>query len=293
MKNNVVAALYAIADATFGPMTKGIEWSELKTMLHQIDESETVGKYFALAILLSILSIVLGIAAVIVVQEFFYSFFDPMLYFLPIAFPVATVSIFMIRPIYVLSAKRRTINASLPLAILTMSAVVEAGAPPQFMFKSIAESEDFPRLSKEIAKIDRYVNELGLSLTESIETVIEKTASTTLQRFLVELNTSIKTGGDLKEFMKNRADKAYFDYMLSLQQASKRAETFGDIYTAVMIAAPLFLFSSVLMLGIFGGNQGLFGYSVEFLLNVSIFYAIPLVNVMFIVAMELLTPESG
>ncbi|MFA4906925.1 MAG: type II secretion system F family protein [archaeon] len=276
----------------FGFVTQGMEWERMKKNLSQIDDLTTVPKYFSSIIFTAILFFVIGMLL---------SFFllssglvtNPEIAFLPFILPMSGIAVLLVRPLFSLSMKKRSIKALLPLAILTMSAAVESGAPPQYMFRSVAGSKDYPKLGEEFAKLERYMNTLHMSLSEAIIVLMDQTPSVTLRRFLAELNSTVRTGGDLKEFMRKRADKAYFEYSISIEEANKRAETFGDIYTAVLIAAPLFLFSSIMLMGIFGSTGGLFGMSIDFLLTMGIFIVIPAVNVMFILMMEFMTPEEG
>ena len=276
----------------FGFATRGMEWEGMKKTLSQIDDLTTVPKFFASIIFTAIIFFVIGI----ILSFFLLSsglVTNPEIAFLPFVLPMSGIATLLARPFFSLSMKKRSIKALLPLAILTMSAAVESGAPPQYMFRSVAGSRDYPRLGEEFAKLERYMNTLHMSLSEAIIVLMDQTPSVTLRRFLAELNSTVRTGGDLKEFMRKRADKAYFEYSIAIEEANKRAETFGDIYTAVLIAAPLFLFSSIMLMGMFGTSGGLFGMSIDFLLTMGIFLVIPAVNVLFIVMMEFMTPEEG
>jgi len=51
------------------------------------------------------------------------------------------------------------------------------------------------------------------------------------------------------------------------------------------------LFFAVMLLGIFADESGLFGLTVDELLNYGIWLVIPLANIVFIMAMSALAPE--
>lgn len=288
----LLKSYYELCYSLLGPITRGMDWELMRKTFESTDETVTVQKYLAAIMLSAILLFSLGFGLAFMLTIYKIAV-NPIIAFLPLILPLAGISLFMAMPFYSLSTKKRSIKSLLPLAILTMSAVVESGAPPQYMFSAVARSKDYPRLGEEFAKLERYMNNLHMSISEAILTLMDHTPSVTLRRFLAELNSTIRTGGDLKEFMRKRAEKAYFEYTISVEEANKRAETFGDIYTAVLIAAPLFLFSSVMLMGIFGTSGGLFGYSIDFLLMAGIFVAIPIVNLCFIVLMEFFTPEES
>jgi len=215
---------------------------------------------------------------------------DPIIIMIPFVAFILTIITFLIWPTIDFSIKMKSIDADMPLAILTMSTTVDAGAPPQYIFDAIAGNPDYPRLGKEAAKLKRFMDQLGLSFSESIEKTILVTPAVPFKRFLKELNTTIKSGGDLKLFMQKKAESAYFDYTVKLDLASKSAETMGDIYSIIMIAAPIFMFFTVMLLGIFTGGEGFFGFDLNTLMNYSIFLLLPFINIAFILFMEITSP---
>jgi len=290
LKDKLVNAVYWVSEKTFYGFTKNIEIIKLRKKLGLVDYQFSTGHYIAYWAASSVLLAIAGIIAMLALMAS-EIFTDPVIIFIPFLAFGSGIAASLAWPSWVLSKKNKTINANLPLAILTMSTVSEGGAPPQYMFQSIAGNQDYPRLGQECTKIQRFMEQLGLSFSKAVAKEIELTPSRKFQTFLKELNTTIKSGGDLKEFMSKRADDAYFDYMLQLERAGERAETLGEIYSIIMIAAPLFLFFAVMLLGIFADESGLFGMTVDELLNYGIWLVIPLANVVFIMAMSALAPE--
>ncbi len=290
LKNRLVNSIYWISDRSFYKITRNIESIQLKKKLSLVDYQFSTGHYIAYWAASSVLLAVGGIIAMLAVMASGI-FADPMIILIPFLAFGSGITASLAWPSWALSKKNKTINTNLPLAILTMSTVSEGGAPPQFMFQSIAGNPDYPRLGLECTKIQRFMDQMGLSFSKAVAKEIEITPSKKFQTFLKELNTTIKSGGDLKEFMAKRADDAYFEYMLQLERAGERAETLGEIYSIIMIAAPLFLFFAVMLLGIFADESGLFGLTVDELLNYGIWLVIPLANIVFIMAMSALAPE--
>jgi hypothetical protein len=92
--------------------------------------------------------------------------------------------------------------------------------------------------------------------------------------------------------MAKRAEAAYFEYTQKIEQAGKAAETMGDIYSIIMIAGPIFLFFSIMLLGLFAGDQGFFGFSVDELLTGGVIL-IAAINLGFIVFMHVTNPAGG
>ncbi len=290
LKDKINELVYFLAGKTFHNITKNMEIKSLKKSLANVDYPHSVGKYISYWITIAFLSGIFSFIAVniIMIQGILR---HPLLLIVPFVAVIIPVAFSFAWPTWELSKKNKQIATNLPLAILTMSTISEGGAPPQYMFKSIADNPDYPRLGKECAKITRFMDQLGLSFSKAIAKETEITSSTKLKTFLKELNTTVRSGGDLKEFMAKRADDAYFEYMLQLERSGERAETLGEIYSIIMIAAPLFLFFAVMLLGMFATEGGMFGMSVEQILSYGTWLGIPAANVLFIMVMIMLSPE--
>ncbi len=289
LKEKLVDLIYLVAEKSFYKATKNMEIDSLKNDLNVIDYPLSIGHYVAYWLTLAFLAAIVSFAAVIALMM--TKFFQPILLFLPFIIIPLIIVLSFVWPKWELSKKNKQIAANLPLAILTMSTISEGGAPPQYMFKSIANNPDYPRLGKECAKIQRFMEQLGLSFSKAIAKEVEITPSAKFKTFLKELNTTIRSGGDLKEFMAKRADDAYFEYTLQMERAGERAETLGEVYSIIMIAAPLFLFFAVMLLGMFASDSGLFGLSVNELLTYGTWLAIPIANILFIGVMIMLSAE--
>lgn len=290
LKGSLSKLVLLASQKTIYKATKNIEIVSLKKSLADVDYPYNTGAYLAYWILIAALAAAASLIAVTAIITTGI-FFDPLLFTAPFFVAAGTIGFAFFWPKWELSKKNKQIAANLPLAILTMSTISEGGAPPQYMFQSIANNPDYPRLGKECAKIQRFMEQLGLSFSKAIVKESEITSSKKFQTFLKELNTTVRSGGDLREFMARRADDAYFEYMLQMERSGERAETLGEIYSIIMIAAPLFLFFAVMLLGMFASETGVFGMSVNQLLSYGTWLAIPMANVVFIMIMGMLSPE--
>lgn len=191
----------------------------------------------------------------------------------------------IVRPYIIINMKVSSIKNNLSLVILGMSSVAESGAPPEAIFSTSTVKDKSQYLNKEFSKIVYYIDNLGISLLEAIDLVAKKTPSFELKKFLLDLKSNLEAGGSLSDFMKKKADHAKFEYNLLLDNQNKKAELFGDIYSAVVIAGPLFLFSGIMLMGMVGGGIG--GLSIGSLLALGVFLLVPLINIIFIVIINL------
>lgn len=270
----------------FMPIAHHLRSKELEVKMLQADIPEDqevyLSKHLFYAIFIPLVLVILGSILLI---AFNYTEYFNVLFTICFALALIIMIYAMVNPYIKVGTKVGDIKNNLPLAILSMSSVAESGAPPEAMFHTTAVRSETPSIGKEFEKINKYLS-LGLSLPEAIEHVCAKTPSLELKKFLMELKSNIEAGGSLPEFMKKKAQHAQFTYKLMLDNLNKKAETFGDIYSAIVIAGPLFLFSAIMLLGMIGGGGGLAGLSIEGLLVVGVFGLVPLVNILFIIILQ-------
>ncbi len=271
----------------FMPMTSKINSIGFEKKLEQADIPIDVDYYLSKNIFISIF---------VTLMVLIFGFI--LLFMVPDIFKISTVLLIALlvflgyiiytiaNPYMIVTSKVNNIKNNLSLAILGMSSVAESGAPPEAIFTTATSREKNQYVSNEFAKITYYIDNLGISLLEAIDLVAKQTPSYELKKFLLDLKSNIEAGGSLSDFMKKKADHARFEYKLLLDTQNKKAEMFGDIYSAVVIAGPLFLFSGVMLLGMVGG--GIAGLSIGTLLTLGVFFLVPMENILFIVVLNIL-----
>lgn len=272
----------------FLPFTRNIHSDDFEEALHQADIDVDIDVYFSKNLFFALF--------ILVMILFFGSLVG---YFIPdlISFKLVIIlalSIFIVfigyavfNPYLIIGNKVTSIKNALPLAIIGMSSVAESGAPPIAIFSTKTIKEKSQYLDKELSKVEYYVNNLGISLLEAIDISARKTPSYELKKFLLDLKSNIEAGGSLPEFMKKKAENARFQYNLLLNNQNQKAETFGDIYSAIVVAGPLFLFSGIMLLGMVGG--GVAGLSINSVLQIGIFLLVPIINISFIAVLNLVS----
>lgn len=272
----------------FLPLTKDIKSDDFEEALSQADMAIDIDVYFSknlfFAVFILFMVLIFGSLA---------SNFIPDIISMKLVI-IASLSLFicyiayaMVNPYLVIGNKVSSIKNALPLAIIGMSSVAESGAPPVAIFSTKTIKDKSQYLDKEFSKIIYYVNNLGISLLEAIEITARKTPSYELKKFLLDLKSNIEAGGSLPEFMKKKAEHARFEYNLLLNNQNQKAETFGDIYSAIVVAGPLFLFSGIMLLGMVGG--GIAGLSISTVLQIGVFLLVPIVNISFIAVLNLVS----
>lgn len=213
-------------------------------------------------------------------------------------------------PIQKASQRKKSINTNLPFAINHMAAVASSGVPPYIIFKLLTEFKEYGEISKEAKKVVRNIDTFGQDITTSIRQVASETPSKDFSEFLKGIVSTVETGGNLEKFLKNRAKEALFDYKLKREEYMESLSTYADFYTAVLIAAPLFLIALLAVMNMLEGQFGGIslsttcpkGLSPTFqniitgtcslgIMEMGVYLFIPLLNVIFIAFIHITQPE--
>ncbi len=186
-------------------------------------------------------------------------------------------------------SRARSIKNNLPFAINHMSAIASSKVPPYVIFKLLAEFEEYGEVSREAQKIVRDVDVFGHDISTALKQAAERTPSNELQEFLSSLVSVEETGGNLVEFLDVQSDQAMFDYKQKRKRYLDTLSTYADFYTAVLIAAPLFIVAVLTIMSMVGGE--VMGMDIQDAMALGIYVAIPIMNTAFIAFIHFTQPE--
>lgn len=202
---------------------------------------------------------------------------------------VATMGAFYFYPVMQANSRRRQIKNDLPFVIIHMSAVAGSGAQPISMFNLIFRSGEYKGLEGEIKKIVNYVNLFGYDLSTALRTVALTTPSEEFRELLTGIVTTTETGGSLKEYLTSKADEAMVNYKLERRKHVESLATYSDVYTGILIAAPLLFFVTLAIINLMGG--AIMGIGVGTIAQLGTYVALPLLNLGFIAFLAIAQPE--
>jgi pilus assembly protein TadC len=192
-------------------------------------------------------------------------------------------------PFMAAKSRKRSINTNLPFAIDHMASVIASGVNPATMFKLISNSSEYGEISVEIEKVTSYIEFFGYDILTALKAVSLTTPSEEFKEFLDGFVSTIETGGDLKEYLSQKSQEALLNYRLERQKYVESLSTYSDIYTGVLIAAPLFFVTALSLVSVLGGTIG--GMSVNSLITIGTYLVIPGMNILFLVFLEFNQPE--
>lgn len=185
-------------------------------------------------------------------------------------------------------SRARSINTNLPFAVNHMAAVASSGVPPTKMFKLLAESRQYGEFSIEIEKIVNYIEVFGYDFLTAIKSVAVTTPSLELKDFFEGIVSTTQAGGDLKAFLGQKAEEYLLTYKLERQKYTESISTYSDIYTGILIAAPLFFVATLSLVSLLGGQVG--GFDVPVVLLFGTYVVIPGLNIFFLIFLEMTQP---
>ncbi len=192
-------------------------------------------------------------------------------------------------PMIKTDSRKRNIETNLPFAITHMAAIASSGVPPSTMFRLLTGFEEYGEISEEAKKIAQNIEVLGMDVTSAIRDVARKTPSENFKQFLEGVATTIDTGGDLYSYLRKSAENAMFEYRLRREKYLQTLSTYADLYTAILIAAPLFLVTILSIMTMI--ESKIWGMSIPEVMFFGIFFGIPILNTLFLVFLHLTQPE--
>ena len=192
-------------------------------------------------------------------------------------------------PSIVIDGRRKDIRNELPFAIMHMASIAGSGAPLTTTFDTLLRSGEYKALSGEIKRIMNYVNLFGYNLSTALRSVAETTPSKEFKELLNGLRSTIETGGDLRLYLQNKADDTFINYKNDRKKYVETLATYSDIYTAVLIAAPLLFIIVLVLISLVGNKLG--GLDIGFIEKLGIYFIVPAFNIAFMIFINIVQPE--
>lgn len=206
------------------------------------------------------------------------------------ALSLGIFAFFFFYPSTVAARRKRDIDYALPFATLYMATTAGSNAPPQTMFRVISEFGEFGEISREAAKIVRNMDVFGMDVVQAIRKTIEKSPSEDFKELMWGMITTITTGGNIAEYLHERAKTYMQDYRRRLDEFSDRLSTMLEIYLTLIIVGSIFFIVLTSIMSAFGIGGGLIELIVvlQFLV---IFVGLPLISLGFIYVLKTFSPK--
>jgi flagellar protein FlaJ len=282
-----------MAKASFSWLTEKtvIHFEPLKPYLKGARIKILIKAWVSIIYLSSVIAFFASLSFVIVlgfIFDIFYMIYWIMLVFSPIlgaSFAFLTLYVY---PMQRAKSRAKSIENNLPFAVTHMSAISSSGIPPEFMFSLIGGFKEYGEISEEANMIVRNIRTFGSSSIAAMKNVASQTPSKQLKEILMGISSTIETGGNLSAYLREMSEKALFDYRIKREKYIKTLSTYADIYTALLVAAPLFLLSTMAIMSIIGGD--IMGLSTSQIVTIMTWLLLPVMNTAFLTFIHITYP---
>ncbi len=261
----------------------------LKNSLKQSDLPILSNSYISIILLFTVIGALVGFLASLILINMFIILRIINSVLIAIIAGVVVFFLLYLYPSFIVNSRKKKIKNDLPFVIMHMAAVAGSGAQPIAMFYLVLGSEEYPGLKNEIKKIVNYVNLFGYDLPTALKAVSNTTPSKEFRELLNGIVTVIESGGSIKDYLQAKADEALVTYKLERKKYVETLATYSDVYTGLLIAAPLLFFVTIAIIQIMGGQIA--GLSVTTIATIGTFVVIPLLNVGFLVFLNMTQEE--
>ena len=266
-------------------------FKKLKPQLEAAGVQVLLKTYVAIILFTVFLAYIFSLIGIVVFLSFFPTDFLSFITYALIVPPFIALVAFAVMYYYPgqkAVAVRKSIENDLPFALTHLAALASSGISPEFMFDLMAGFKEYKDIAQQSSLVARNIKTFGMSSVAAINSVAATTPSPNFKQVLTGITFTIEKGGNLVEYLKQLADKELFNYRLKRERYLKTLSTYADIYTALLIAAPLMMLSILGILGVIGGE--IVGLTIPELISVLTFFLLPGMNIAFLTFIHLTYP---
>ncbi len=191
-------------------------------------------------------------------------------------------------PGQIIGNRKKKIENSLHFAAIYMATLAGTGIPPYKIFGVLSKFKEFGEVSKVAESISRYMDVFGLDLNEALERAAQNAPAKDMKDLLWGMRATIVTGGDLSEFLQQRAKALTNQYRRKLESYVKTLSLFLEIYITVVIVGSVFVLVLTTIMSILGGS----GEQVQVIQMIMVTIGLPAVSVVFIILLKTINPTQ-
>ncbi|MEM2956553.1 MAG: type II secretion system F family protein [Candidatus Pacearchaeota archaeon] len=260
-------------------------FKNINNYLRKANMPYLISTYISIAMLFSLISFFISF----IVAAFLFQYIGYYSIIIIFALPLLVFLAVLFYPLSEISSIKTKIDDELPFAIMHMSAIASSGVEPSKIFGILAASPEYPNVREEMRKIVNMINFYGYDLTSALKAAAKTTSSERLSELLNGMSSTISGGGNLMDYLNKIAADSLLEYKLRRRNFITVSETYADIYTGLLIAAPLMFMLILVLMNVVTGNIA--GMSSTTLAIIGI-GAIIVLNIGFLIFLELSQPSA-
>ena len=260
-------------------------FKEVNRSLRKANMPYLVSTYVSIALFAALISFFIAALASIIL----FSYIGVYAILVAVLTPLLIFIIILFYPLNEISSAKVKIDDELPFAVMHMSPIASSGVEPSRVFSILAVSPEYPYIRKEVRKIVNMINFYGYDLTSALKAAAKTTSSDRLSELLGGISATISGGGNLRDYLDKIAADSLLDYKLRRKRFTTVSETYADIYTGLLIAAPLMFMLILVLMNVITGGIGGMSTSTIAMIGIG---AIIALNIGFLVFLQVSQPES-
>jgi flagellar protein FlaJ len=283
--------MYGVAYALFGGIVKklfGTSFKGLKKTLKRANMKVRIYEYLSVIVLVLLFSTLLFCG----VFYLFYRLFDLSILYLVILPMILLVNFVILYqyPGFVASNRQRDIEAKMAYSVTYMAAMAEAGVAPITIFENIARSPRYGEITEEAKNIIIESRIFGKDIVTVLAEYSFVTSSKNFGDLLQGIVTTVRSGGNLNTYLKNKADGIMFDYRETRKEFTETLGIYAEIFIAFIFLI-LLLIVSITIFKLFSTQQ-IGPFTFDDVLNLLVFAAVPGFSIFFILLLDTIYPEE-
>jgi len=196
---------------------------------------------------------------------------------------IATV--FYLYPFYKYSRQMKDIERNMPFGISYMNIISKSGVPPEQMIKYIAEDKEFGEFSKEFERIYKQIILVGKDVTSSISEIAFRTPSEKFKNFLLGLNSTILSGGNINLYLSEESRKEIDVYRERQRKYTTLMSFLADIYIVVFLIVPLVIMILLTTFSLI--TSTFFSFNIPFLMRLLVYVFVPVSGAIYLIILGL------
>jgi flagellar protein FlaJ len=275
----------------FGDIAKSIEsyFPDLKEELKRADLKFSSQEYIANALFASLLTFIVTLPFL----AFFISLASASFLFayltsitIAIALPPVVFLIYLNYPKSIIRERERKIDAYLPFSALYFSSVLSSGLPLHKAIRTFTEFSSQESVATEMRKIVDDIEFFGLDIVSALERAINRTPSRKFREFLYGILATLRSGGNVYMFVKERTTDFFIDYRRKLSEFSHSMIIYTEVYlVAVVLGTIFFIILTSVVSALGGASQNILGSQLFM-----VFVFLPMVSILFLFLVKKIQP---
>ncbi|MGB9708369.1 MAG: type II secretion system F family protein [Candidatus Pacearchaeota archaeon] len=288
------SALAVFASRIFGPMsanlTKAALFKSVERDLRKANMPYMLSTYISIIFFFTFLALFVSVIIALAVSAAMQVTITTFIRNIAIALFLTCITFFFVLsyPSSVAGGIRKKLETELPFAAAHMAAIASSKVEPTKIFTIMAMTKEYKAFSLEIRKVVNQINVYGYDLTTALRNAIKTSPSKRYSDLLNGMVTTITTGGDLTTYLHEKSKSLLIDYRLSHERYTNVIGMYSDIYTALLIAAPLIFMLLLAIISIMGTS--FLSMDISTLANLGI-ALIAMLNLLFLILLHFTQPE--